>query len=153
MESRMNKLSVDQVRECWFEVEGKVFWKSRPQSHFDNASGCRIFNGRFANREAGNDNMQRGGLTSYRQIKVSISGVTYRIQAHTVVWILHHGKYPDNVIDHIDHDGLNNHISNLRDITQAENMKNLRPKTIVLADHALEIYPGIYFTERCKFND
>ena len=144
----MSKLTVEQIRECWFEVDGEVFWKERPQSHFKNAAGRRVFNGKFSNKEAGNDNLQRGGLTSYRQIKVAILGVTYRIQAHVVVWILHHGKYPDNVIDHIDRNGLNNHITNLRDVTQAENMRNLRPKPVTLLENALEIWHGIYFTER-----
>ena len=34
------------------------------------------------------------------------------------------GKDPDQVIDHIDNNPLNNDISNLRDVTQRENLLN-----------------------------
>ena len=46
--------------------------------------------------------------------------------AHRVIWKMTNGKDPDNVIDHIDNNPLNNSVSNLRDVTQRENLLNRR---------------------------
>lgn len=43
--------------------------------------------------------------------------------AHRVVWFLAHGEWP-SVIDHIDGDGFNNRLDNLRNVTQQVNMHN-----------------------------
>lgn len=51
------------------------------------------------------------------------------IGAHRMAWALHHGMWPSGVIDHVDRDGLNNKIENLRDVTQAENLRNSRMKS------------------------
>lgn len=47
-----------------------------------------------------------------------------RILAHRVAWFYVHGKWPEGVIDHIDEDGFNNRIANLRDVTQRQNLMN-----------------------------
>ena len=50
---------------------------------------------------------------------------------HRLVWILSHGCDPCPLeIDHIDHDPHNNHPSNLRAVTKAENMKNRRHNSL-----------------------
>ena len=46
---------------------------------------------------------------------------TYK--AHRVIWAMYYGYMPDT-IDHIDGNGLNNRIDNLRNTTQADNCKN-----------------------------
>jgi hypothetical protein len=45
--------------------------------------------------------------------------------AHRVAWLLAHGEWPKNQIDHIDHDITNNRLSNLRVVTHEGNMRNL----------------------------
>jgi hypothetical protein len=47
-------------------------------------------------------------------------------QAHRLVWLYVHGKYPDAQIDHINNIRSDNRITNLRQATQAENCQNLK---------------------------
>ena len=45
-------------------------------------------------------------------------------QVHRLIWLLHTSKWPKYQIDHIDQNGLNNRIDNLRDVTATVNMQN-----------------------------
>ena len=44
--------------------------------------------------------------------------------SHRLVWLMEHGKFPDMFIDHIDGNKLNNHISNLREVSNKQNTEN-----------------------------
>lgn len=62
-----------------------------------------------------------GDLAGYDQKQPSRSNYTYvmidyhHYRAHRIIWTMLFGPIPQGaVIDHIDHDGLNNHLSNLR---------------------------------------
>lgn len=56
-------------------------------------------------------NMDRG--------RVWFFGVLYQV-TH-IIWVVYHGKWPDEFIDHIDHNRQNNRIENLREATRAQN--------------------------------
>ncbi len=56
-------------------------------------------------------------------IVISLNSQLY--YAHRLAWLYVHGEWP-NQIDHIDGDGLNNRVDNLRDVTNSENCKNTR---------------------------
>jgi hypothetical protein len=47
-------------------------------------------------------------------------------QGHRVAWLLQFGKWPDQVIDHIDGNTSNNRILNLRDVSLKENFQGFR---------------------------
>lgn len=57
-----------------------------------------------------------------KYIDIGICGKTYR--AHRLAWLYMHGAFPPNDIDHINGDGLNNSISNIKLSTAQENGMN-----------------------------
>lgn len=61
--------------------------------------------------------------------------------AHRVIWMIHFGDIPQNmVIDHIDQDSMNNRIENLRCVTPDINTKNARKYK-----NNTTGFPGIFF--------
>ena len=73
------------------------------------------WNAQHAGKEA-------GGLDGGGYVRVSVVGARYRM--HRLIWKIEHGRDPYYSIDHIDGDKLNNHYSNLRDVSPLENSKN-----------------------------
>lgn len=66
-----------------------------------------------------------GGLKKHGYLSVAIDYKYYMV--HRLAWLLHHGEDPGAAqIDHIDHDRLNNRISNLRLATPSQNLQNKR---------------------------
>ncbi len=55
---------------------------------------------------------------------MSVDGKTHK--AHRLAWLFSFGHLPKNDIDHEDGNGLNNKISNLRDVSHHINCKNRR---------------------------
>jgi len=111
----------------YFKYEdGKLLWKYRNRDEFKNKAGQSAAN-RFAGKEAGNLHGAPRSATTYRQVE--IFGKGYKV--HRIIWEMHNGEIPDGyVVDHIDGDGLNNKIENLRIVDSLESMHNLpRQKT------------------------
>ncbi|WEL95513.1 HNH homing endonuclease [Xanthomonas phage vB_XooS_NR08] len=86
--------------------------------HYDPETGvflhARSRQGAKAGTAAGGD------MLGYKVL--SFSG--HLCLAHRVAWLLVHGKWPENDLDHVDGDRSNNRISNLRECSQAENSQN-----------------------------
>ena len=66
-----------------------------------------------------------GTVTKDGYLQISIFGM--KEYAHRLAWLSVYGKYPDNQIDHVNGNKLDNRICNLRDVSVFENAKN-RPK-------------------------
>ena len=63
-----------------------------------------------------------GGLTHYGYITISVLGKRY--PAHRLAWLYVSGSFPEDQIDHIDHDRTNNRFSNLREADNRTNAMN-----------------------------
>lgn len=58
-----------------------------------------------------------------------------KMYVHRIAWLLCWEEYPKFDIDHIDGDGQNNRIANLRDVPRRINMRNMRKKKTNSSGH------------------
>ena len=97
-------------------VTGKLFWLPRPTDRFPSERDGKVWNSRFAGREAfpcaDKDGYLRG----------KVLGVKF--SAHRVAWLLQTGAWPADDIDHVNGVRSDNRWVNLRGIPHAENQKN-----------------------------
>ena len=71
-------------------------------------------------------------------LRVSIPG-RKSLEKHRLIWLLLHGNFPKNEIDHIDGCRTNNHPSNLREVTREQNQANRLPNK-----NSQSRYKGVY---------
>jgi len=121
---------------------GRLFWKERgPEWFCDNDRHtaeqlARIFNGRNAGRLAFTASDGKG----YLQGQVC----KYHTFAHRVAWAWVHGDWP-GIIDHIDGDGTNNRLSNLRAVSSKQNARNSAKPSSNTSGHV-----GVRWRDRIK---
>lgn len=96
------------AEEIRVDEEGRLWWKKQIRGEG---------RPRIMNKPIGNT-IDRG------YIKMVYNGTHYK--AHTIAFCLYYGRWPSKgmVIDHIDRNPRNNHISNLREVSQAINSRN-----------------------------
>jgi len=102
-------LTAERLRELLdYNPETGVFkWRKPPRK--------KAINGLVAGK--------RGG----RYVMIGIEQTLYC--AHRLAWLYVHGKWPHLDIDHINRDGRDNRIANLREATPSDNMCNARQRS------------------------
>lgn len=96
----------------WFNYDpftGIITWKKAPKH-------CSV----LAGDEAGCIRTDSGKKYRYVGIKGG------KIRGHNLAYLIFYGALPKGEIDHIDGNGLNNKLENLRDVTHYENGRNMR---------------------------
>ena len=81
---------------------------------------ANIFNGRNAGKEVGYKSFNSSGK---QYVLFTIKGATTKL--HRMIWLYVHGELPV-FIDHINGDGTDNRLINLRSVSRIENNKNRR---------------------------
>ncbi|KAB5497799.1 HNH endonuclease [Serratia sp. RJAL6] len=111
---------------CWDKVfdfhDGNLIWRARDETSFASKAASTRWHDRYCGKVAGYVVRPPNAKTSYISLKYG----NKKRSAHRVIYEMHHGKLPDGyVIDHIDGNGLNNQIDNLRAVPQSVNLKNM----------------------------
>ncbi|MBP7541871.1 MAG: HNH endonuclease [Saprospiraceae bacterium] len=82
---------------------------------------------------SGSNKIKKGDIAGNTWINLNNNKKYYRIYfngklhyAHRIAWLYMHGSFPRDQIDHIDGNGLNNRIDNLREVNGFENHQNMR---------------------------
>src|SRR5690606_18776525 len=97
---------------------GVLTWRPRPREEFTERRHQLCWNARYAGKAAGCE-------TAGNYQAVAIDGIIYL--AHRIAWAIATGEDPaSNDIDHINGDGLDNRLANLRSVSHSINHRNRR---------------------------
>jgi hypothetical protein len=118
------------------ETTGIFVWLRRAAQPHENAAKVATWNTMYAGKVA--------GVKTHGYVRISVNDTKY--YAHRLAWLIHYGEWPSGIIDHIDCNGQNNSIANLRDVTKVENGRNLRAPR-----KSRSGIPGVYQMASGKF--
>lgn len=115
---------VNFMKECVsYDESSSTFlrWNNRPISHFERDVDHKIWNKKWAGKEAGCPNNK-----NYNRLLFVYQGVKYYLKTCRVVYKLHNPDedISEKVIDHKDHNTLNDRISNIRAVPIRSNCLN-----------------------------
>jgi hypothetical protein len=107
---------------------------------YDDRSG-KLVNAKTGKIVRGGLYSKRNGKYRYLRMLLTVNGCEYNIFLHHAVWAWHNGCFPTLQIDHINGNGFDNHIENLREVSGSENkMNTLHP----WKPNAKSGLPGVY---------
>lgn len=114
-----NKLAQSFIKEAleYDPNTGIFIWKKRPTSHFKDIRTFNCWNARYPGTQAGSIRP-----TGYRAICIN----SKRYLSHRLVFLYIEGYLPENDVDHIDRDKINNKWINLREVSNQCNAQNCK---------------------------
>ena len=115
---------------------------ARIQRNYDyDYHGGQLVNRKTGMAVRGMKDCKRNGKWRYLRMHLRVSGLRHVFLLHHVIWAWHNGRFPTLQLDHINGDGFDNRIGNLREVTPSENMRNMVYRWKPNADTGL---PGVY---------
>lgn len=125
------------LKECltYHKDSGLFIWNARPYSHFKYAWDCDNWNARYSKKEA--------GTVSEKYLIISIKNARYK--AHRLAFLYVEGFFPENNVDHVDGDELNNRWNNLREASSRCNAQNRK-----LAKNNTSGVTGVTFNKKAN---
>jgi len=104
-----------------------------------------------------NTNYLKGGKPNWKVCKVDsngyvrtslvVQGKNRGYRGHRIAWFLYYGEWPKQYIDHINHIRDDNRISNLQDVAETQNNRNVSLNSVNTSG-----YPGVYWHKKnCRW--
>lgn len=117
----MNTLPIDYLKTIFSynKETGDLIWLERPENHFKNKQAYTRFVNNYQGKIAGRYCQGTGNKQTYK--RVSVDGREFFV--HRIIWAITYDEWPE-CIDHINGDGLDNSLNNLRNVSVKENNQN-----------------------------
>lgn len=128
-------ISQEELKSIFTYSEGVLLWNEKSTGKM-----AKRFNKKYANKEAGYLRKYSNG-SIYRCVIVNKKAYL----VHRLIYLIFHGTIPDETIDHIDGNTLNNKIDNLRCVSQRENCRNRKRSSKNKSGVS-----GVHFSKRCN---
>ncbi len=141
MNSNMTKKYLHE-RLTYCPDSGNLYWKERPRSDFKTERAHKRNTTIYAGKIAGYIWAINKNGYPRKYVKIGLNGKL--LSAHRLIWLMVHNESPKEV-DHINSNGIDNSLSNLRGGDKSLNQKNARLRVDNISG-----YSGIYWKKANK---
>lgn len=128
-------------------LSGIFTWLERPLSMFNSCKQpegkCKEWNSRYAGIKAGHKH--KNGNNFYIKISITLNKDKRVYGAHRLAFLYADGSLPVEEVDHINGDGVDNRLVNLRKVSHQDNLKNQS-----ISSHNTSGYTGVYWSKQHK---
>lgn len=125
---------------------GDLFWLPRspddfhPRGQLPASAMAKTWNTQYAGKLAGYVDPTTGYLRAHV--------IGHYMYAHRIIWAIHYGEHPTNLVDHANGNKTDNRLCNLRAATWSENQQNRRAISKVKGRLTSSQYCGVHLKRR-----